>query len=193
MCQRVCHAASFSVAVLASSCLPCQRAPDPSMLALARSAAFLSEAACGTPSLFPANGKPPAFCQPGCSGSPSGHPCARVARLSTVGGRRLCSFLLRRPDLSAPRSSCCEQLPCPCSVSLLAACPRPPLLHMSAMLPAPRSSCCEQLSDPLCRRAPCLIMLALARSSPLLSDAAGGTPPSRRERQAMVLLARLQW
>ncbi len=80
---------------------PSQRVSCLLVLALDRSSAFLSDATCGTP-LFPANGKPPVSCRPGCSGSPSGHPCARLAGLSTAGGRRQSSFLLRRP--------CCQLL-----------------------------------------------------------------------------------
>ncbi len=79
-----------------------QRVPCLRMLALARSSAFLSDATCGTPprsrerQAFPA-GQVAVVVQ-------SGHPWACLAGLSTAGGGRLSSFLLRRP--------CCQLLGC---------------------------------------------------------------------------------
>ncbi len=68
------------------------------MLALARTSTFRSDATCGI-LRFPRTAA--LSSHPGCSGSPSGHRCARLAGLSTPGGRRMLSSLLRRP--------CCQR------------------------------------------------------------------------------------
>ncbi len=81
------------------SCPRCQRVPSLLMLALACSSAFLSDGASGIPTCPRAAH---ISCPPGCSGSPSGHSCARIAGLSTADGGQRCSSLLRRP--------CCQRL-----------------------------------------------------------------------------------